>query len=142
MRWASVVKDPTPHAEASLAQVLLNCYARMPLERGGPDIPAKWSSDGSIVMEKAALSEIRSEVAPSDLLATHTTFSRLRVCVHLGPRAHVMERPSSEDAAKESGESTDKMNVVVRCGVVCAACYTTARDRARQCCLDFDGAGT
>jgi hypothetical protein len=52
-----------------------------------------------------------------------------------------MEGLSSEGAAKESGKSTDEMNVVVRCGVVCAACYTTACDRARQCCLDIDGAG-
>lgn len=40
-----------------------------------------------------------------------------------------------------SDESTDEMNVVVRCGVVCAACYTTAYDSTSQCCLDFCGVG-
>jgi hypothetical protein len=134
------VKAPTPYAEASLARICLNCSARMPPERGGPGISAGWSSDACIVMDEAALSEIRSGVAPSGRVASHRTFSRLRVCVCLGPLAHVTDRPSSEDAAKESGESTDEMKVVVRCGVVCAACYTTACDRARQCCLDFDGA--
>jgi hypothetical protein len=62
----------------------------MPPERGGPGISAGWSSDACIVIEEAALNEIRSGVAPSDRVATHTMFSRLRVCVCLGPRAHVI----------------------------------------------------